>query len=82
MAGSVKQFLTNKRISMLEYPLNLPDLAPCDSQLTPKVNRALKRTNLQFVEEVKAKTAKLLKRVTIDELQRYLDNGSDRSSCI
>lgn len=46
---------------LLQYS---PDLDPCDLYLFPKEKSALKETLVQPMEEVKAKMAKLLKRVT------------------
>lgn len=69
---SVKQFLADKRIPVLEHPPYSPDLAPCDFYLFPKVKIALKGTYFRFVEEVEAKFADLLKSLTPDELQYCL----------
>jgi len=39
---SVKQFLANKNITVLEHPLYSPDLTPCDFCLFPKIKSVLK----------------------------------------
>jgi len=39
---SVKQFLANKNITVLEQPPYSPDLAPCDFYLFPKIKSVLK----------------------------------------
>jgi histone-lysine N-methyltransferase SETMAR len=36
-ALSVKQFLANKNITVLEHPLYSPDITPCDFYLFPKI---------------------------------------------
>jgi histone-lysine N-methyltransferase SETMAR len=77
-ALSVKQFLADKRIPVLEHPPYSPDLAPCDFYLFPKVKSALKGTHFQSVEEVKAKTAELLNRVTADDLQHCFEQWKAR----
>jgi hypothetical protein len=51
----VKQFLTDKCIQAFEQPPFLPDLAPCDYYLFPKLKSALKGTHFQSVDEVKSK---------------------------
>jgi hypothetical protein len=59
-ALSVKQFLPNHNITVLEHPLYSPDLAPCDFCLFPKIKSVLKGTHFLSVEDVKAKTMKIL----------------------
>ena len=76
-ALSVKQFLAEKRITVLEHPPYSPDLAPCDFYLFPKVKSALKGTFFQSVEEVKTKTD-LLKKVTLDDLQHCFQQWKTR----
>lgn len=60
------QFLANKRIPVPLRPPYSLDLARWNLYLSPKVKNALKRTHYQFVEGVKEKTAKLLKKMTSD----------------
>ena len=72
-ALSVKQFLADRHISVLEHPPYSPDFAPCNFHLFPKVKSALKRTHFQSVEEIKAKMAELLKRVTTSDLQHCFE---------
>ena len=59
-ALSVKQFLTNKNITVLEHPPYLPDLAPYDFCLFPNIKSVLKGTHFVSVENVTAKTAEIL----------------------
>lgn len=68
-ALSVKQFLAQKNITLLEHPPYSPDLAPCDFYLFPKVKSVLKGTRFESVAEVKRKTAELLKALTENDLQ-------------
>lgn len=72
-AFSVKQFLANKRIPVLEHPPYSPDLAPCDFYLLLKIKTALKGTHFRSVEEVKTKAADLLKDLTSEELQHCFE---------
>jgi len=67
-APSVKQFLTNKNITVLEHPPYSPDLAPCDFCLFPKINSVLKETHSASVENVKAKTVEILNSLTEHDL--------------
>jgi hypothetical protein len=66
---TVKQFLADKCIPVLEHPAYSPDLAPCDFYLFPKLKNALKGPHFQSVDEVNSKTAGLLNRVSADDLQ-------------
>lgn len=77
-ALSVKQFLADKRIPVLEHPPYSPDLAPCDFYLFPKVKSALKGRHFRSVEEVKAETAKLLKALTPEDLQHCFEQWQAR----
>jgi len=54
-ALSVKQFLANKNITVLEHPPYIPDLTPCNFILFPKIKSVLKGTHFVLVENVKAK---------------------------
>jgi transposase len=76
-ALSVKQFLAEKQIAMLEHPPYSPDPAPCDFFLFPKVKSVLKGTRFASVTEVKKKT-KLLRQLTDDELQHGFDQWKIR----
>ena len=49
-ALSVKEFLANKNITVLEHPPYSPDLAPCNFYLFPKIKSVLKGTNFVSVE--------------------------------
>lgn len=59
---SAKHYLSNRRIPVLQHPLHSPYLAQCNFLLFRKINKALKGTHFRSVEEIKTKTAKLLKR--------------------
>ena len=54
-ALSLKQFLANKNITVLEHPPYSPDLALCNFCRFPKIKSALKGTHFVSVENVKAK---------------------------
>jgi histone-lysine N-methyltransferase SETMAR len=77
-ALSVKQFLAEKQIAVLEHLPYSPDLAPCDFFLFPKVKSVLKGTRFASVTEVKKKTMELLRQLTDDELQHGFDQWKIR----
>jgi histone-lysine N-methyltransferase SETMAR len=54
-ALSVKQFLANKNITVMEHPPHSPDLASCDFYLFPKIKLVLKGTHFLSVKDVKVK---------------------------
>jgi transposase len=68
-ALSVKQFLANKNITVLEHPPYSPDLAPCDFYLFPKIESVLKGTHFLSVENVKAKMVEILNSLTEHDLR-------------
>jgi len=59
----------------------MPDLAPCDFCLFPKIKSVLKGTHFVFVENVKAKQVEIFNSLTEHDL-RNLKNGSIVSSCV
>jgi hypothetical protein len=63
---------------VLEHPSCSLDLAPYDFYLFPKEKIALKRTYIQFVPEVKSKTADLLNGVSADDLQHCFEQWKTR----
>jgi len=73
-ALSVKQFLANKNTTVLEHPPYLPDLAPCDFYLFPKIKSVLKGTHFVSVENVKAKTAEILNSLTEHDLRNCFEH--------
>jgi histone-lysine N-methyltransferase SETMAR len=77
-ALSVKQFLAEKSITVLEHPPYSPDLAPCDFFLFPKVKSELKGTRFESVTEVKKKTTELLRQLKEDDLQHCFDQWKTR----
>jgi hypothetical protein len=54
----VKQFLTQKSISEIEYPYCSPDLALNDFWLFPKIKSALKGQIFQDTEDTQKKKEK------------------------
>ena len=76
-ALSVKQFLANKNITVLEHPPYSPDLTPCDFHLFPKIKSVLKGTH--FVSaDVKETTAENLNSPTEHELRNCFEDWHHR----
>jgi len=82
-ALSVRRFLADKKITVLEHSPYSPDLAPCDFFLFPKIKSQLKGTHFESIEVVKRKTAELLKAVTLDELRHCFNQWKTRmQACV
>ena len=62
-ALSVRQFVAEKNIPMLEQPPYSPDLTPCDFFLFPKLKQVLKGTHFGDVEAIQKATTAELKRI-------------------
>ena len=69
-ALSVKQFLVSKEITTLHHPPYLPDLAPCNFFLFPKLKGILKGTRFQGVEDIKTSMMRHLKTITKEEFSQ------------
>ncbi|XP_050516736.1 protein GVQW3-like [Diabrotica virgifera virgifera] len=77
-ALSVKRYLAARGIPVFEHPPYSPDVAPCDFFLFPKIKSALKGIRFESMEEVKRKTAELLKALTKEDFQHCLDQWKKR----
>lgn len=77
-ALSVKQFLANKNIPVLDHPPYSPDLAPCDFFLFPKVKSQLKGTHFLSVAEVQEKTTEILRSISEDDLKLCFETWQRR----
>jgi hypothetical protein len=73
-ALSIKQCLTNKNITLLGHPSNLPDLAPCEFYLFPRIKSALKRTIFLWVENLKTKMSEIINSRTQHEPRNYFEH--------
>jgi len=74
----VKQVLAYKNITVLEHPPYSPDLAPCDFYLFPKIKSVLKGTHFVSIENVKARTAKILNSLTEHDLRNCFEHWQHR----
>jgi len=75
---SVQQFLVDKNIATLQHPTYLPDLAPCDFFLFPKLKSILKVTRFESIEAAKNRTTQILKQFTENEIQHAFDQWKIR----
>ena len=82
-ALSVKQFLANKNIPVLEHPPYSPDLAPCDFFLFPKVKTQLKGHHFLSVEKVKQRATELLNNISENDFKSCFETWQHRMrSCV
>lgn len=68
-AISVKQFLAEKQVAVLEHPPYSPDLAPCDFWLFPKLKNVVKGTHFESVEDIKTSVTGVLKGLRTDAFE-------------
>jgi len=77
-ALSVKQFLANKNITVLEHTPYSPDVAPCDFYLFPKIKSVLKGTHFVSKENVNSKTAEILNSLKQHDLRNCFEYWQHR----
>ena len=65
----VWQFLSNKNSTVCPHPPYLPDLAPCDFWLFPKVKMTKKGKRFESIQDIKAATTAQLKTLTKEDFQ-------------
>ena len=73
-AFSIQRFLTEKKMSVLQHPPYSPDLAPCDFFLFPSYFFSY----FQTVDDVKMKTAELLKGLNESDWQHCFQEWQRR----
>jgi hypothetical protein len=73
-ALSVKQFLANHIITVLEHPPYLPDLAPCNFYLFPKIKSVLEGTHFLSADDAKVKTIEILNSLSENDLQNCFEH--------
>jgi hypothetical protein len=59
-----QQFLAKYKMAVIPHPLYSPDLAPCDFFLFPKMKLKLKRRRFDTMEEIQAKSQRVLDTLT------------------
>lgn len=82
-AISVKQFLAEKQVAMLEHPPYSPDLAPCDFWLFPKLKNIVKGTRFESVDDIKARVTAVLRSLKTEEFHDCFNKWEKRmNTCV
>ncbi|GFX78642.1 uncharacterized protein TNCV_30821 [Trichonephila clavipes] len=76
--AAVIKFSADKLFTLPQHPPYSQDLTRCDFYLFIKMKNALKGTHFESIDEVKAKTANLLKMVTPNEAQSCFERWKTR----
>ncbi|XP_027233874.2 uncharacterized protein [Penaeus vannamei] len=71
-ALSIRQFLAEKSIAVLEQPPYSPDLAPCDFFLFPKLKGVIKGTRFEDVDDIKKAVTTELRRIPEESFQECM----------
>ena len=70
---SIRQFLAEKNIAVLEQPPYSPDLALCDSFLFPKLKGIIKGTRFEGVEAIKRAVTTELRGIPEESFQLCIE---------
>ena len=68
----VRQFLTSKHITVISHPNCLPDLAPCDFFLFPKMKLQPKWCRSDMTEEIHAELKEVIDTLTFENFQECM----------
>ncbi|KAL4143544.1 hypothetical protein QTP88_005863 [Uroleucon formosanum] len=77
-AHIVQQFFTKHGIPVASQPPYLPDLAPCDFFLFPKIKMVLKGKRFQDVDEIKQNATEQLRGVSKNDFTRCFQKWQER----
>ena len=72
-ALSVRKFLATKQITVLEHPAYLPDLAPSEFFLFPKVKEILKGRHFDDIADIRSDTPAALKDIPQNQSQNCFE---------
>ena len=82
-ALSIQQFLAENNIAVLEQPPYLPDLAPCDFFLFPKLKGVIKGTRFQDSKAITTVVTKELRAIPMESFQKCIEAWRQRlEKCI
>ena len=82
-ALSIRQFLAENNIAVLEQPPYLPDLAPCDFFLFPKLKGVIKGTRFQDSKAITTAVTKELQAIPMKSFQKCIEAWQQRlEKCI
>ncbi|PNF20723.1 hypothetical protein B7P43_G17374 [Cryptotermes secundus] len=65
----LEEFLAKNKMAVVPHPQYLPDLAPCDFFLFPKMKIKLKGRRFDTVEKIQAETQTVLNTLTKKDFQ-------------
>jgi histone-lysine N-methyltransferase SETMAR len=77
---AVREFWPKKLIMKLDHPPYLPDLAPCDFWLFPKLNTALKGHRFSDTADIQGHATSILNRIPKEEFQKCFEQWKHRLS--
>jgi len=77
-ALSVREFIANKQITVLEDPAYSPDLAPSDFFLFPKVKKILKGWHFDDSDEIRSNTTAAMKTILQNQFQNCFEGWTRR----
>ena len=72
-ALSVGEFLATKQITVLEHPAYLPDLAPSDFFLFPKLKELLKGRHFDDIDDIRSNTTAALNAIPQNQFQNCFE---------
>ena len=72
-ALSIRQFLAENNIAVLEQPPYLPDLAPCDFFLFPKLKGVIKGTRFQDSKAITTAITKELRAIPMESFHKCIE---------
>ena len=79
----VTEFLTKRETKVIAQPPYLPDLAPCDFFLFPKLKYPLRRTCHESIESLKRNSLEELKAIPAEAYKKCMENWINRwDACI
>ena len=82
-ALSIRQFLAENNIAVLEQPPYSPDLAPCDFFLFPKLKGVIKGTRFQDSKAITTAVTKELRAIPMESFQKCIEAWQQRlEKCI
>jgi hypothetical protein len=73
-----REFLAMKQITVLEHPPYLPDLAPNDFFLFPKIKEILKGRYLDDIGDIRSNTTETLKAIQQNQFQNCFEGCARR----
>ncbi len=71
---SVKQFLTDKNMTVLSQAPYSPDMSPCDCFLFPRVKQIVKGTHFESITDIPNSLTMVIRELPIDAFQKCYEN--------